>query len=147
MTTETRNNGVPKAERWTKGDRVTVFGSWDDEGTFWFTHATVYSCGAKQMVLTSASNLGPEKNVELGRHFDPRREPTKHYHRGLHIVPRQNDDTARETAMLLAATWLTEERNRLEQCMRRTPENFYYCRAIAKDIAKLHEPCAYYWER
>ena len=51
-----------------KGDKVTYITSWDDRGTFAYTHAIVHSCGAKRMVLTNEKS-----GREMGRCFTPAR--------------------------------------------------------------------------
>lgn len=50
----------------TKGERATLIGSWDNRGTFSFRQVIVHSCGKKQMVLTDI-----DSREEIGRHFVP----------------------------------------------------------------------------
>jgi len=128
-------NTVAKADRFTKGDRVTLFGSWDNKGTFFFTQATVYSCGGKQMVLTAI-----DTGAELGRHFAPNKAQPL-------IVPQMSDDEARTYAITLAADFLVRENAHFDNCIARNSYNSMYCAAITESRNRLHEPCAYKYAR
>jgi len=81
-----------------KGQRVTLITKWDSKGTFTLTPAVVYSCGAKQMVLTHATT-----GVELGRHYLPKREQ---YSFGL-VIDASED--AEAVALAQAAAWIANE--------------------------------------
>lgn len=63
------------AKEFKKGEAVTLVRNWNSKGEFAVTAAIVYSCGAKQMVLTDA-----ETGYELGRNFLP---TEKQYSRAL----------------------------------------------------------------
>jgi hypothetical protein len=128
MTTTT----IAKADRFTKGDRVTVFGDWDRKGTVNFTQAIVYSCGGKQMVLTSA-----QSGHELGRHYHPAKVQP-------YIVPEMTEAEAHDYALTLAAALLAERRAHLNRCLERNSHLAGYVRAIREDIDALHEPRSYF---
>lgn len=54
-----------QTKQFTKGQKVTYFGPWNNKGVVYFTHAIVHSCGHKQMVL-----ICEESGNVLGRHFE-----------------------------------------------------------------------------
>lgn len=114
----------------TKGQPVTYISDWDRKGTVSFRHAIVYSCGAKQMVLTDA-----ETGEEMGRNFRPAV--------GTHVgtFPRMSDDEARAACLAAAEVILAYERASFARCLSQGHgEN--YDAAIRKNIAALHEPRA-----
>jgi hypothetical protein len=54
------------SKAFTKGQKVTLIGSWDNKGSVYFSQAVVHSCGKKQMILTDETT-----GEEIGRHFRP----------------------------------------------------------------------------
>ena len=89
------------AKAFTKGQEVTLISNWDGKGTFSYTHAIVYSCGQKQMILTDAMN-----NKELGRNFKP--VMGEFYYTGA-VFPRMSDERAIAVACEAASNFLKEE--------------------------------------
>lgn len=118
---------MPKTtKRFTKGDAVTLFGNWDRKGTASYRHAIVYACGPKRMTLTCA-----ETGDELGRNFSPLSE---------YVVPRRSEEETVAHALQLAALFLDREREHLQRCIARYPEQVGYVAAIQRELEALHEP-------
>ena len=128
-----------------KGQEVTYIQNWDSNGTFTYTHAVVYSCGQKQMVLTDAGN-----GREMGRRFKPE---LGHLEAGygdrngiaFHVLPggtfpRMTDEEA-EAACLLAgaaqnAHYAAHWEGLKATVWAHAPE------VMDEEIAELHEPRA-----
>ena len=128
-----------------KGQEVTHIQNWDNKGTFTYTHAIVYSCGTKQMVLTDAAN-----GREMGRHYQPelgRLEASVMDRDGVEYqllpggtFPRMTDEEA-EAACLLAAANRNEHYREHYEALKLG----YWAQDPAvmdREIAALHEPRA-----
>ena len=116
-----------------KGDRVTLVQLWSrTTGAFYSREAVVYSCGAKQMVLTDA-----ETGVEIGRNFRP--EPEQ-YGDGI-VIKTPGIAAAREMALAMSADWLVAEIERKRNAIERTAAQGYsspgYVKAMQDDIDNL----------
>lgn len=118
-----------------KGQEVTYIASWDDKGTFYFRHAVVYSCGAKQMVLTDAAT-----GAEMGRHFRPEAGDLTDVCGFIGgTFPRMTDEEATATCLALAARYI--ERSRAHY-IERSSHPSYSREGCLKSLAELHEPRA-----
>lgn len=119
-----------------KGEAVTLVGSWDNKGTFYFTQAVVYSCGTKQMVLTCA-----ESGAELGRHYFPQvgNVDTLHAFNWRATFKRMTDEEANALCLELGAKLpavFAAENARREQ----HNEKIGYVTLCALRLDELHEP-------
>lgn len=127
------------AKAFTKGQEVTFIADWDRKGTVTFRHAVVYSCGAKQMVLTDA-----ETGEEMGRHFRPQvgsLETTIQnggYRMAGGTFPRMTDEEAVEAGLKVAASIQAYEREHFTRCLAGGHGESYDA-AIRKNIAELHD--------
>jgi hypothetical protein len=127
------------AKAFTKGQEVTYISDWDRKGTVTFRHAVVYSCGAKQMVLTDA-----ETGEEMGRHFRPAIGSLEVVAQGnLRAMPggtfpRMTDEEAVEAGLKIAAAIQAYERELFARCLA-AGNGESYNRAIQKDIDSLHD--------
>ena len=128
--TTTMTTTIAKADRFTKGDKVTLFGDWDRRGTVWYTQAIVYSCGGKQMVLTNVAS-----GKELGAHFSPAKVQPR-------IVPAMSNDEATAYGLELAAGILEAQRLHFARCLERNERwpSRGYQQVIERDRDRLHEP-------
>lgn len=119
-----------------KGELVTYINDWDRKGTFSYTHAVVFSCGKKQMVLTDAVS-----GKELGRHFQPvigiynEQVPAATF-------PRLTDEKAEEICRNFGERFNAINKANYERCIANHVNNAGYCKAIQEDIDQLHEPRA-----
>lgn len=121
------------SKQFKKGDKVTVFSSWDNAGTVYAVQAVVHSCGNKRMILTSEAT-----GAELGNNYRPEYLPS-HCIRwdGCKVVHRLGGSELWSTGMALAEYWLKSQRAHLET-LRSNP---YYSSAwIARIESELHEP-------
>jgi hypothetical protein len=115
----------------TKGEAVTFLGDWDRKGSAFFRHAVVYSCGAKQMVLTDAVT-----GEEIGRHFKPvKAEGAEEGTRA-----RMTDEEAAALTLVIGAAVVASETAHFNNCLARHPDNAGYCASIRKSLSELHEP-------
>jgi hypothetical protein len=114
----------------TKGQEVTQIADWDRKGTVTFRHAVVYSCGAKQMVLTDA-----ETGEEMGRNFRPVVGEV------CGTFPRMTDEEARAACLRAAEAILDYERAHYNRCLSGGHSEAYNA-SVRKDLAALHEPRA-----
>lgn len=126
----------------TKGEEVTVLNTWDNKGTVSFTHAVVYSCGTKQMVLTDATT-----GNEIGRHFKPVRSngeslPVNASNGWELTFSRLSDEGATRICLELGASIVAYEIEQGEKCLSRHSDHEGYCNAIKRDMEQLHEPRA-----
>lgn len=130
-----------KNKAFAKGAEVTIFGGYDSKGTIHYTHAVVYSCGAKQMVLTDATT-----GNELGRHFTPacateEDATTRSYREGYEATfPRLSDEEATRIGLRMAERSIVNETEHYENCLRRHADLSAYCDSIRRDMATIHEP-------
>lgn len=110
-----------------KGDAVFLISDWDRKGTVRIIEARVYSCGKKQMILTSATT-----GKELGRHFWPQAELEFSRKRGTGFAIKGTDRTEAEAmALKFAADVLAAEQARHGEG---------YDRLIRKEREMLHDP-------
>jgi len=122
------------AKAFTKGQLVTLIGSWDEQGTAYYRDAVVYSCGAKQMVLTDEAT-----GEEIGRHFKP---AVGDFDNGG-TFPRMTQEEA-EAACLVVGTNVVV-RQRAHYASRRVQFGGscrFYDAGLNESEAKLHEPRA-----
>jgi hypothetical protein len=127
------------AKAFKKGQEVTYISDWDRKGTVYFRHAVVYSCGAKQMVLTDA-----DTGEEMGRHFRPvagslettKEGPASRMAGGT--FPRMTDEQAVEAGLKVAAAIQQSERDLFARCLAGGHGESYDA-SIRKDIAALHD--------
>jgi hypothetical protein len=130
-----------KNKAFAKGAEVTLFNGYDSKGTIIYNHAVVYSCGAKQMVLTDAAT-----GNELGRHFAPvcateEDATTRSYSVGYEATfPRLTDEEATRIGLLMAARMIVNETAHYENCLSRHADYEAYCEAVRRDMALMHEP-------
>lgn len=124
-----------------KGELVTYIANWDGKGTFYFIHAVVYSCGNKQMVLTSE-----ETGREMGRTYAPElatietRDRHTNGYNGTYL--RMTDEEAHAACIEVAGRFLVSERARLDACKANNGHHEGYSASIDRTIAMLHEPTA-----
>ena len=119
-----------------KGQHVTLLGHWDRKGTMTYRFVTVHSCGSKRMTL-----LDDESGECLGSNFTPYTELERVLTHGTSTtITETNEEVVRSLCLGFAGEYLANERNNLNECMRRNASNSGYCKAIQKDIAELHEP-------
>lgn len=116
-----------------KNDAVTYVCNWDNKGTFMFQHAVVYSCGAKQMILTDAIN-----GEEMGHNFAPAIGDTEG------AFPRMTDDEAIAHCLKAAKKYLPKEAARYKRMIELNAGEVHYCAAMENSLAKLHEPQAHH---
>lgn len=127
------------AKAFTKGQEVTYIADWNRKGTVTFRHAVVYSCGAKQMVLTDA-----ETGEEMGRHFSPKVGSLETviengcYRMAGGTFPRMTDEQAVEAGLKVAAAIQAYEREHFARCLAGGHGESYNA-AIQKSIAALHD--------
>lgn len=121
---------MTKTRAFKKGQPVTEISDWDQKGTVGYRHAVVYSCGAKQMVLTCATT-----GAELGNHFRPEVATFGQ----LGTFPRMTDDEAIAACLAAGAAVLTKTRERIAHC--RT-NDAYSPAGLDQTEAALHEPRA-----
>lgn len=129
-----------------KGDKVTLISSWDRCGTAIYRHAIVYSCGAKQMVLTDEVT-----GEEMGRHFSPNLGSLEYTFKEINgwrsysaaggTFKRMTDEEALEACLKVGAEDVKYQSAHYERCLA-GGHGEGYNNAIRKDIAKLHEPRA-----
>lgn len=114
----------------TKGDRVWLINLWSHQDcSFTVREAVVYSCGAKQMILTD-----PATGKEIGRNFLP---TTKQNH-GMVVSAVAHDETeALNIGTHLSADAIRSELGRLRS---RIDNPSFYQPGILQDIARL-EAC------
>ena len=128
-----------------KGQEVTLITNWDSKGTFAYTHAVVYSCGQKQMVLTDAGN-----GREMGRNFAPapgrlqagieeKGGVAYHYLPGG-TFPRMTDEEAEAACLQAGAAHNAYYAAYWEEL--KTKAWAHAPEVMDKEIAALHEPCA-----
>lgn len=118
------------AKAFKKGEAVTYIADWDCKGTVYFRHAIVYSCGAKQMVLTDSTT-----GVEMGRNFRPIVGEI------IGTFPRMSDEAAVTKCLEAGASIVASERARFDRCLAAGHGESYNA-AIREDIDQLHEPRA-----
>ena len=125
-------------EVFTKGQAVTLFGSWDNFGTVRVVNLTVHSCGKKQMVLVDERGAKFE-----GRHFMPRVQQ-QDWALGCQVHPRMTADDAHAHALAMGAAIVEHERARYERLIAiHHDAGRGYLDAMRADIARLHEPRVY----
>lgn len=118
----------------TKGDTVCWVADWDRKGTVRIVEAIVYSCGKKQMVLTSAAT-----GKELGRNYSPTPEQNC-----FSVITLENDRTKVEAlALEIAEKIIAYQNAHYERCLAGDHEEGY-TRMIRKSHAELHAP-DFFW--
>ena len=99
-----------------KGDKVTYFGSWNNKGVSFFTHAIVHSCGSKQMVLICEAT-----GEVMGRHF----APVVGSKNGIGTFPRVSDSATKLHGFGLARDFKANRIANLESYIARSSNPFY----------------------
>jgi hypothetical protein len=116
-----------------KGDKVTLFRSWDDKGTVYAIQAIVHSCGKKRMILTSE-----ETGEELGREFYPEyNEEHNTLHYGSYVTKRLEGDELTKTGEKLAQNYIDTQKKIYQQRIERDESERKY---FERHIEDLHEP-------
>lgn len=125
-----------------KGDLVTHFGSWDNDGTIWFRQCRVYSCGMKLMILTDVKS-----GEEIGREF----RPVKASGLELGTYDAMSDEEAESFCLPLGQAYVDQRKFEMEEAIRRYQTKYGkgskdvpdgYVLSVTKDINELHEPRA-----
>jgi hypothetical protein len=119
-----------------KGDKATQIGSWDNKGTVFYRDVIVYSCGRKQMVLTDAIT-----GEEIGRHFAPVIGSLDSINWCV-TFPRMTEQQAVETCLIAGARIVELERVRMQDCIQRNSNDARYVASMQHDVDALHEPRA-----
>jgi len=136
------------AKGFKKGDEVTFINTWDDKGTFSYTHAVVHSCGKKQMVLTGLDGK------ELGRHFHPAFHMPGMMRPCYSAIPytdkrdivywngtvnRLSDEGAEKLCIAVGEAFVAARRVECQNLIEKHRDSVAYCRAMELTIKELHE--------
>lgn len=118
----------------TKGTRVYYISRWDDKGTVLVRTFTVDSWGKRQGTLLETDGTNAKFRVYTQR---------DHLRHAVTVAVADTPDIE-AFALGLAAEWLAQERDRLEQCLERGKNDPCYTAAVMKDVEALHEPRVIY---
>lgn len=136
----------PKASRtFRKGDKVTYIGSWDGMGTFYYTFATVVSCGAKQMTLQNTAT-----GEMMGCNFLPNADRTynmvwqdetfvRNY--SHFTAPDMSVEQAKALCIEAATHYIKSKNDHYDHCLA-GGHGDAYDRSIKASRERLHEPRA-----
>jgi hypothetical protein len=127
------------ATAFSKGQLVTVIGTWDQKGTAFYRHAIVYSCGYKRMILTDATTgeeTGSWRNPKVGDVKDAAGNGG-HWHG---VFPRMSDAEAEALCIEAATLMLVAYNAHYEHRIQQYASDPKFVQVMLKHKAELHEP-------